>query len=76
MEEVSNEKNSEVSVIEENVDFSEDEDGEEREGFDELFHRISISNSTIDFEYHVKNPFKTQRNVRFCLGRQCNDTNF
>ena len=44
--------------------------GEDRQGFDELFHRISMSNSTIDFEYYVKNPFKTVRTVRFCLESQ------
>mmetsp|Transcript_16558 Transcript_16558/g.27628 ORF Transcript_16558/g.27628 Transcript_16558/m.27628 type:complete len:862 (-) Transcript_16558:297-2882(-) len=49
---------------------SDDDDFEDREGFDELFHRISVSNSIIEFEYHVKNPFKTVRNVRFCLESQ------
>lgn len=49
---------------------SDDDDYDDREGFDELFHRISISNSIIEFDYYVKNPFKTVRNVRFCLESQ------
>lgn len=49
---------------------SDDDDFEDREGFDELFHRVSISNSLIEFEYYVKNPFKTVRNVKFCLESQ------
>lgn len=70
MEKIFHEKISEVVARkeEDDVDCSDDDDDEERKGFDELFHRISISNSIIEFEYYVKNPFKTVRNIRFCLG--------